>query len=267
MGPPPQSFEMTSRRTPRAKLSPMELDTPAQVVGPEELRATKAATAAKLDRRFELLEAVLLAIAAILTAWSAFEATKWGGVQADNYSRAGAARTESVRASTRAGELSAIDVDTFTSWLSALAADERAGVESGLDEEGYTPLPGTESAFLYQRFRPEFRVAFDAWLATDPRANTSAPPTPFAMNEYVVAEAEQAAALEQRADESSAVARQANQRGDNYVLMTIMFALVIVLVGIGTKMDTVNARTFLFALAAVALVVAAVVVLTFPVEI
>ena len=117
-----------------------------------------------------------------------------------------------------------VDVNTFTSWLAALGADERAGVVSGLTEDGYTPQPGTESAFLYERFRPEFRVAFDVWLATGPRTNPTAPPTPFAMPEYPVAEAEQAAALEQQAEELSAVARQANQRGDNYVLMTIMFA-------------------------------------------
>jgi hypothetical protein len=67
--------------------------------------------AAGLDRRFELLEAVLLAIAAVLTAWAGFQSTKWSGVQADSYSRAGAARTESVRASTTAGQLTAIDVD------------------------------------------------------------------------------------------------------------------------------------------------------------
>ena len=229
--------------------------------------ADNAAPATRLDQRFELLEAILLAVAAILTAWSAFQATKWGGVQADSYSRAGAARTESAQASTRAGQLTAIDVDTFTSWLAALAADERAGVESGLTEDGYTPQPGTESAFLYQRFRPELRTAFDAWLATNPRANPSAPPTPFAMSQYRVTENDQAAALQQRADELSAVARRANQRGDNYVLMTIMFALVIVLVGIGSKMDTVKARRLLFAVATVALVAAVVVLLTFPVEV
>ncbi len=233
----------------------------------DHVSAAKAETAVRLDRRFELLEAILLALAAILTAWTAFQATKWGGVQADSYSRAGAARTESVRASTRAGQLSAVDVDTFTSWLAAVGADERAGVESGLTEDGYTPQPRTESAFLYARFRPEFRTAFDAWLATGPRTNASSPPTPFAMAEYRVAEAEQSIVLDQQADALSATARQANQRGDNYVLMTIMFALVIVLVGIGTKMDTVKARTLLFALATVALAAAAVVVFTFPVEI
>jgi hypothetical protein len=234
---------------------------------PDDVATAKDSTAATLDRRFELLEAILLALAAIFTAWSAFQATKWGGVQADNYSRAGAARTESVRASTRAGQLSVVDVNTFTSWLGALGAEERAGLDSGLSEDGYSARAGTESGFLYERFRPEFRTALDAWLATSPRTNLSAPPTPFAMPEYRVADGERAAVLEQQAEELSAVARQANQRGDNYVLMTIMFALVLVLVGIGTKMDTVKARTFLFALATVSLLAAVVVVLTFPTEI
>ena len=234
---------------------------------PEDIAAAKNETAARLDRRFELLEAILLAVAAVLTAWSAFQATKWGGVQADNYSRAGAVRTESVRASTRAGQLSVIDVNSFTSWVAAIGAEGRDGIESGLAEDGYTPQPGTESGFLYERFRPEFLTAFDAWIATSPRTNPSAPPTPFAMPEYRVADDERASELEARAEKLSGVARQANQRGDNYVLMTIMFALVLVLVGIGTKMDTVKARTFLFVLATVALAAAAVVVLTFPVEI
>ncbi|MGH9251953.1 MAG: hypothetical protein ACRD0W_20915 [Acidimicrobiales bacterium] len=223
--------------------------------------------AARLDRRFELLEAILLAVAAVLTAWAAFQATKWGGVQADNYSRAGAARTESVRASTRAGQLGAVDVNTFTSWIAALSAEQRAGQANGLEQDGtYEPQADTESGFLYTRFRPEFRTAVDAWLETRPLSEPAAAPTPFAMSEYRVAEAEQAATLDQQADRFSAVARQANQRGDNYVLMTIMFALVLVLVGIGSKMDTLRARAFLFGLASVALVVAAVVVFTFPVE-
>jgi hypothetical protein len=104
-------------------------------------------------------------------------------------------------------------------------------------------------------------------LDTAPLTNPSAPPTPFAMPEYRVAEADRAADLDQQADASAAEARDANQRGDNYVLMTIMFALVIVLGGIGSKMDTFKARTLLLALAAVTLVTAAVVTFSFPIEI
>jgi hypothetical protein len=221
-----------------------------------------------LDRRFELFEAIVLAIAAVLTAWAAFQATKWSGVQADDYSRAGAARTESSRASTRAGQLSGIDVNSFTSWISALGAEQRAGQDSGLGADGtYTPRPGTESGFLYQRFRPEFRTAVDAWLATRPLANPQAAQTPFALPDYSLADSQRAAELEQQADAFTATARTANERGDSYVLMTIVFASVLVLLGIGSKMDTFRARAFLFATATLTLVIAAIVLFTFPVEV
>jgi hypothetical protein len=221
-----------------------------------------------LDHRFEIYEAILLAVAALLTAWAAFQATKWGGVQADNYSRAGAARTESTRASTRAGQLTGIDVNSFTSWVSAIGSERRAGIDDGFAADGtYTPKPGTESGFLYARFRPEFRTAVDAWLATTPLTNPAAAPTPFAMTEYKVADAARADQLELTADAFAATAREANQYGDDYVLMTILFASVLVLVGIGSKMDTLRARVLLFGLACTILIVAGVFLLTFPVEV
>jgi uncharacterized MAPEG superfamily protein len=221
----------------------------------------------RLDRRFEILEAVVVAVAAVLTAWAAFQATKWSGVQADDYSRASAARTQSSQASVRAGQLSVIDVNTFTAWVAAIAAEQRAGQNSGLSPGGrYTPQPGTESAFLYERFRPEFKTAVDAWLAMSPLSNPRAAPTPFALPEYKVADADRAAQLEQQADGFATRAREANQRGDNYVLMTIVFASVLVLLGIGSKMDTFRARAFLFTTACVTLVTAVIVLFTFPIE-
>jgi hypothetical protein len=36
----------------------------------------------------EILEAVVLAIVAIATAWSGYEASRWGALSAENYSRA-----------------------------------------------------------------------------------------------------------------------------------------------------------------------------------
>jgi hypothetical protein len=64
----------------------------------------------------------LLAIAALLAAWTGFQATKWGGVQANSYSQAGASRVESTRNSTLAGQQTTIDVISFTQWLQAAQA-------------------------------------------------------------------------------------------------------------------------------------------------
>ncbi|MCH8971372.1 MAG: hypothetical protein IH918_04710, partial [Acidobacteria bacterium] len=98
--------------------------------------------------RVELIATILMALAAIFTAWAAFQSAKWSGEQATSFSRAGAARTESTRFDTRAGQQAGVDVAIFTSWLDAVNAELRAGEIEPLEEsEVYTPTPGTLSAF------------------------------------------------------------------------------------------------------------------------
>jgi hypothetical protein len=53
------------------------------------------------DSRVELIAAIMLSIATVVTAWSAYQATRWSGDQAENYTSASATRTESVRSSPR----------------------------------------------------------------------------------------------------------------------------------------------------------------------
>ena len=57
-----------------------------------------------------------------------------------------------------------------------------------------------------------------------------------------------------------------NQRGDDYVLVTILFASVLFFAGISSKMDTKRARLFLLGTGVVVFVCASVVVLSFPKE-
>ena len=52
--------------------------------------------------RVELLSTVLLAVAAVATAWSTYQSNQWRGEMAVNYSKATAARIQSSAASTRA---------------------------------------------------------------------------------------------------------------------------------------------------------------------
>jgi hypothetical protein len=231
----------------------------------EDLEAAEAkrAESGRLDRKFELIEAILLSIAAVLAAWTGFQATKWGGVQANSYSQASASRVESSRQSTLAGQQTTIDVISFTQWLQAVQAEGVLAQPAG-SSRPYVPDPNVLSGFLYERFRPEFKVAVDAWIATRPRLNANAPPTPFVMPEYQVAASKDAARLEQQAEDQAASARRANQRSDNYVLMTIMFATVLFFAGISSKMDTFKARVFLLGAATTLLLIAVIIVASFP---
>ncbi len=213
--------------------------------------------------RLELVATVFLAIATVLTAWSAFQSAKWNGVQATNFSAANAARTESTRASGLANTQRAVDVDTFIAWVSAVAAER--GVEPS--DAPYRPEPGTESGFLYERFRDEFKPAIEAWLATRPLVDADAPATPFQMPEYQLAADAEAQRLVDESEDRRDEALAANQRSDNYVLLTVVFASVLLFAGVSTKLRGRRAREIVLGLAFLLLAAAAVVLLTFPVEI
>jgi hypothetical protein len=224
---------------------------------------TRRAEADRLDRRFELGEAILLSLAAILAAWAGFQAAKWSGEQADAYSRASAARVEATRSATRAGQETVVDVDVFADWLAALEREWLldAALDAGAD---YAPDPDLLSGFLYERFRDEFKPAVHAWLATDPGDDPDAPETPFTMPEYRVGALAEAADLDARADAAVEDARADNEIADRYVLVTIMFATVLFFAGISSKLDTARARGLLLGVGVTLFVITTVVVLSFP---
>lgn len=194
----------------------------------------------------ELTAAILLAAATIASAWSAYQATRWSGVQANAFSAAGAARTESVRSSNLATAQRQVDVASFIAWLQAYAGEQ----EGLLD-------------FYQERFREEFKPAFEAWLASVP-AGAVPPGTPFALPEYVLAA--ETAANEQLtvAEEQSAIARQANQTGDNFVIVVVIMASVLFFAGVGTKLKVQRVRQFMIAMSALLFVTGVVVVGSLP---
>jgi hypothetical protein len=205
--------------------------------------------------RIELIATVALAIATILTAWSAFQAGKWGGTQSINFSEAGAARTESTRFDTLGGQLAQIDVAMYIDWVTALVGDVQSGAIPPLEAGTYEPTKGTLSGFLYLRFREEFLPSVDAWIATDPISNASAPPTPFAMDEYTVAARVEADRLSELADVKADAARDANQNGDNYVLTMVLFASVLFFAGVSSKMNRPRNRMLILGFGLVTLTV------------
>jgi len=212
-------------------------------------------------KHVELVATVLLAVATVMTAWSAFQANKWNAVQTRSYSAASAHRTESTKASTLAGQQQIVDVLLFTDWLQAMSSET-----GGRLPTAYVPDPGTYSTFLYNRFRPEFRPALDAWLADDPGTNASAPSSPFVMPEYRLKAAQESATLEAAADASAALARQATDRAGNYVLTTVLCASVLFFCGIGTKLSTPRKRTAMVGIAGALLLTTLVILANYPVH-
>ena len=165
------------------------------------------------------------------------KAARWDGMQAGRYSQASARRVDSTRAATLAGQHSLFDLNMFNQWLNAHAA-------------GDAPL-----AQVYERrFRPEFRPAFEAWLAKDPFNNPDAPPGPLYMKEYVVSEGEEAKGFADDAERMFAEGETANQNSDNYVLNGVFLATVLFFIAIGERFDWAPVRIAILVMAAAMLI-------------
>jgi hypothetical protein len=192
---------------------------------------------ASVDERLELIATVLLAVAAVGTAWSGYQAARWNAEQSKAAARATAARIESTKAAGLADSQTQVDVATFTSWVDAFAQDQ------------------TELAdFYFKRFRAEFKPAVEAWVATRPRRNPDAPLTPFAMPEYRLQARADADALAATAETWATKARRNVDRSTNYVLGVVLFAAVLFFAGMSTKLSTPNLRRALLGVGVVVFV-------------
>jgi hypothetical protein len=203
----------------------------------------------RFDRRFELAATVLLAMAAVATAWAAYQAARWHGEQAKAQSASIAARVESTRTANVANRQAQIDVALFTQWVDAYARDE-------------TELAG----FYRKRFRPEFRPAFVAWVATRPRTNSSAPLSPFAMPQYKLAANATSDRLEVKAAAASQRAGSFIQRADDYSLAVVLFASSLFFAGISTRLRSSSTRMVILGLGCALFLGSVIWIATFPVS-
>jgi hypothetical protein len=204
----------------------------------------------RAGRVVEIVATVLLAVSAVATAWSSYQASRWTGDQASSFSAATAARLESTRASDLANAQKQVDIALFIQWVDAYARDQPDLLD-----------------FYRARFRDEFEPAVDAWLATEPLKNEDAPLTPFAMPEYRVAAEQDAARLEAEAEVLAARARTDIQRATNYVLGVVLFAIALFFAGISTKLTSVRLRATVVVIGSVVFLVALGWIATFPISV
>ena len=73
--------------------------------------------------RTEVVATVLLSLAAVATAWSGYQATRWNGEQTKASSRTNAIRIDAARAQGLAEAQKEVDVATFIQWIDAYAQD------------------------------------------------------------------------------------------------------------------------------------------------
>jgi hypothetical protein len=194
-----------------------------------------------------IVEAVLLSVVTITAAWSGYSAAKWGTESSLKLAKASATRTKANRAFQQSLTLRTQDAANFNAWFAAYLAGN---------------TPGGQVA--ERRFRPEYDVAFRAWLATKPFTNPSAPKGPQYMPQYKPTGAVLSRRLDAQADAYYAEAEHAAVTGDKYIRVTVVLASVLFIVGISTHFPLRGVRIGLVTVGAMLLVLGAVEILQLP---
>jgi hypothetical protein len=197
----------------------------------------------------EIVATVLLAVAAVATAWSSYQANRWNGETTKATSRVNALRVDAARAQGLAQAQTQVDIATFIQWVNATATDEPELAE-----------------FYTARFRPEFTPAFDAWLATDPLTDPDAPPTPFAMDEYQLQAQADVERLDAEEELATATVRRNIQRSANYVLAVVLFAVALFFAGMSAKLRGTGPRKALLTVGCVVFLGTLAWIATFPIS-
>src|SRR5262249_24767430 len=119
-------------------------------------------TSQSVFETIEIIEALIVALVAVATAWSGYQAAQWAGKRAEDYAKASRLRVTAEGLATLAGQERIYDSETFNSWLAA-------------------KLDGKDKVaeFFERRFRDEYWPAFAAWMKTEPFQNAQAPAGPI----------------------------------------------------------------------------------------
>jgi len=171
------------------------------------------AAESRAHTNLELVTWALLAAATLGSAWCAYQGSLWSSEQVRHLAVASVAQFASLRKTTIANRDLSVDAATYIAYVEA-------------DLHGDTKV----ARFLRDHARPGFKPALEAWIA----AQAGGPgdgANPFRRPEYRIAEWEQADALNGRAARALQDANMANATGDTYLLHTVLFALVLFLIG------------------------------------
>jgi hypothetical protein len=218
---------------------------------PEDARSPdhrQDAEVSRSEKGLEIFATALLAVAALATAWSGYQASLWDGIQSSNYSQASAARTSAAQKHTEANQHRLGDLSVFENFIDASLNGD------------------TEVADFYRtRFSPEFEPAYEAWVALDPQTNPDAPASPLAMPEYQPPQEQESAELTAQAEAKFAEGEAANTYSDIYTASTLFFASALFFAAISERFDYRRARIALLAFACVGLITGIAIALTQPI--
>ena len=199
---------------------------------PSDQRAPPTQEPKEKKKWVEPVAALLMALATLSTAWCSFESAAWTR-------KSNRLMNEFNALERRAGLLTVQGMQQATiqtgMFMQALAA-QQAGNDKLLN-------------FYVERFPPELRKAYDAWMAQKPFENPNADPHPFVSKLYEIPGTREAAAANASAAASLDEARKAGSVSGQYLANTVLFAAVLFFANASSRFEQRRVRIISFAFA------------------
>jgi hypothetical protein len=186
-------------------------------------------------RWFEPASAIVMALATLGTAWCSYESSRWNGQSSSFATAAGRANGEAALLHLEGGQVESIETKVFMEFIDARMA--------GNDKLAH---------FYLDRFPPELRKAYDAWLTEKPFENPNADPHPFVAKLYQPRFIQDARQANADAGRNDAEAKRTNHIASQYLSNTVLLAAVLFFAGTSARFEHryVRQSCFFFALAA-----------------
>ena len=170
------------------------------------------------ERLVEILEACVLAVVAVATAWSGYQAARWDGRQAELYAMASTQRVEADQALTLGGQQRLLDVTTFNTWIQCR-------------RRGDTVLRRSTSAGSARNSRSRSTRGSPPIRSRTPtcrRARVSCPSTSIRRSNT-------ATALNEQANATFEAGTAARSTADQYIRTTVVLASVLFLLALSQR--------------------------------
>src|SRR5436309_984727 len=183
-------------------------------------------------RWIEPVTALLMALATLSTAWCSYQSAAWTRKSNRLMNEFNALERKAGLLSIQGIQQATIHTTMFMQMLAA---------QQGGNEQ--------LANFYIERFSPDVRKAYDAWLAQKPFENPNAAPHPFVPKLYEVRGTREAAEASANAANSLPEARRAGNVSGQYLANTVLFAAVLFFASASGKFEQRRVRVVAFAFA------------------
>jgi hypothetical protein len=173
----------------------------------------------------EPVVAVLMALTTLCTAWCSYQSAAWTRRSNRLFNEYNALERQAALLDVQGSQALVVHSSMFMQLLAA----QHAGNEK-------------LASFYAERFPPDVKKAYDAWLAQKPFENRAADPHPFVPNLYKVRGTAEAVAARTDSVQRLAEAREAGNRSGQFLANTVLFATVLFFAGTAGKFEQPRVR-------------------------